>query len=171
MTLAEPVGVVAHTKERLRATLASCQSVKDWSRNGTPSIYIDIMPYPPSGRDEFTREELIELRPFILIYTLPITYHLDASPGAYHPNGSMVAVFEQNTPEGDYSGEELDRLFDNFIGLVIRDITEKARQSENGWVYPHRITTDGPERANAQQAIAEGDCQRYYLEFEWGTLA
>jgi hypothetical protein len=108
------------------------------------------------------------LRPFVLIYTGPISYSLVAEPGSYSPSGSWSACFEQNTPLGDYTGEELDRIFDNFIGEVIREIREHAINSQNGWSYPTKITTEGPMRSSCEDAVAIGDCQRYWLHFEWG---
>jgi len=171
MTLADPVGIIATRKERLKTTLAECNSVKDWSRERKTSIYFDVLPQPPRGRETFTAEEWQQLRPFILVYTEPITYQLDASPGGYHPRGSMIAVFEQNTPPGELTGEELDRLFDNFMGRVIAEILLKARNAQDGWIYPTQVTTAGPIRATHTEAATEGDWQQYSLKFDWGITA
>ena len=159
------------SKERLKATLSECPSIKSWSRDGNPQVYVDVLSPDIDQRDDPGPEWWSEIRPYILIYDGPEKHQLVASPATYAVSGSLVAMFEQNTPAGPYSDEELSILFTRFIKSVTADIKALARLSQHGWVLPTSITTDGPFRASHEQAIGAGDCQQYYIEFEWGTLA
>lgn len=177
-------GIIAKAKERFRTSLANCYYLQRWQSNLWTAtqlqrrIYLDALPPPPNNSDEYTREELEKLRPYVLVYKSgAVELELAAAPAGYTIRGQMTAMLEQHVPH-DVAGDpgELDRRFENLVGRVIATfndsepgLVELSKISEQGYLHIHQISDDGPYRVQAQQVESLGDHQRYYIDVTWGT--
>jgi hypothetical protein len=127
-TLETAAGGISIAEHLLAQTIANCTQFQvDCGATGDATttlthIYFDSLPLSDDG-DSFTREELIEKRPYCIVATNPENGYSWGRIAAesWDDSGSLLLIFEYNTPDylsGD--NQALFRWFKNRLGNIMR---------------------------------------------------
>jgi hypothetical protein len=179
-------GPIALAKSTLRTMLSNCHAFQNWdglsmsAALAADRIYYDALPPPLNNAAEYTRDELIALRPFALIYKTVergITFR-HASSGSrfgHLPSGRLVVELHRNVPiDEQHDPGAADRSFENMVGLLIS--SSNANQpglvelsAYGTYLQLGTITDYGPERCDPDAVPSLGDFQSYALFIDWGV--
>lgn len=182
---ATATGAIATSKHLLRESIATSTAFRTWEANNwtvaqaRDRIYFDALPPPAANAATHSLAELNRYRPFCLIYKPAdngFRLRMAACGGhnQFVPSGVLVARFERLVPITQQRDPgEADRQFENFIGSLIRSgdtnnpgLVELSGQA--GYLNITQVDEAGPFRAAEDEQPSIGDCQWYYLQFEWG---
>lgn len=188
MTL--PDGPLINVLDRVEAMLADCYWWRRIEDEGSPwdastaadHIHQDALP-PPAG-DEYTKAELIALRPFALIwndtdrgYRLSAGGHL-AGGQCSIPSGRVVVEIEINTPSaivndpnavGRYAAKTAGRLVWTNDGAkpAIWDLSGGSGESGT-YLYVNDLNVMGHYRSDDSHTEQYGDSLLFGFHLDWG---
>jgi hypothetical protein len=184
MALETAAGGISIAEHLLAQTVAACtQWINDTdSADATEAlthIYFDALP-PSQDGNAFTREELIELRPYCIVATNPengYSWGRIAAEG-WDDSGSLVLIFEYNTPEAlARDNQALMRWFKNKLGNIMRPddtvftdyvgISQLAHRGDYHASTKIRVGVLG--RADELLDETEGDYLLATLIVDWGV--
>jgi hypothetical protein len=180
-----PAGSISLAQELLRVTLSNCPN---WQALcGAPDgpvdqptalgrIYHEGLPKPSGGGPVHTRDELIALRPYAVVF-LPdargFSRAQDAAGGTFEflASGSMRLRLYRNCPESYNSEPSGDANLDwkNVIGQILDDLCGLAGQ-EGYLCFDAIRVVAGPYWGAPQDVPTLGVWQGVDLELDWKGL-
>ena len=185
MALETAVGTISTAEDLLGTTIANSTYFLTFSGEAAVAqalnrVHFGALPPPANGSDEYTIAELSYLRPFVVVFVSPtdtIRYSRTASGNRYDANGTVIAWFERDVPDGmNYA--EAERSWNNTIGKILKQTTEtdpfdgvldQADVADR--ITVNRCTVRELYRAPEEDISSNGDYQRAVVEFEWGPIA
>lgn len=184
MPLTAAAGPISLAVERLVSTIANSTYFLTWTSEATVNdalghIYRSSLPLPASNAETYTKAELVEYRPFVIVSASKgqtISFRRIATGSTYQTSGKLVAWFEQNRP-ADTDPDEVERLWENTLGKLLFQTTES--DPFNGIL--NQADTDDRLTINAcnvidihyseeEEEVTRGAYDRAIIEFDWGIL-
>ncbi len=169
------VGGIALAEENLRLHLANCPRFRSWANAGTVQqainrIHIDALPSPADDKANYSKEEMLALRPFALLATIPKEGYsrVRVATETYIEIGELGIALEQNVPDDlAQAHANVERIFKNHLGVIINELLGLAYQG--GFLAIDAITLHGPFRADPEVVQGEGDFQFAALQIKYGV--
>lgn len=171
---------ISLAQENLRLSLAACAAVQTWmgvltAELAAAKIYHHGLPEPDDGH-VYTREELEDLRPYIVVFTAERQgFQLDLAAMddgfQFAAQGKLRARLYQNCPNGydDQPTSDANMQFTNTLGAILDGLAGLA--GSGGYFAPHLIRLeDGPFWPHPKAVPDEGLWQGAELYFEWRGL-
>lgn len=168
-------GPISLSAEHLAAMLAAAPSWQTWTGAADAAtargrVHFDELPPNADGRD-YTREELIALRPFAIVGVTQFHRGRGGSPVALD-SGALVMIVEDNVPEEIAAhGQEVALRFLNNLGALIDDLHDLANAGmQAGYLLIDEIDMpDGFMRQDPGKVEADGDAAWAVLTIAWGS--
>lgn len=147
---------------------------------GAERIYFDALP-PPSPGPDYSRQELIQLRPFALIWhDVSGGYRMEAASADLRcpaQSGKIIVQFEVNTPDDVQNDPTaLAIQMNRLIGNLLRTgnpsspgLWDLAWQP--GYLAIRAIEVDGYVRTDDKQIAEVGDAICFEFAITWGNRA
>jgi hypothetical protein len=157
----------------VRTLISKSATWRAWTGKATEeeairSIYPIGLP-PPPDQQEFTADDLRELRPFALVnlgFRQPFTFRRGALK-QYLPSGVIIAGFEDEIPAEDRDNFD-DHTFHflNRLGTVIEEVLDEAESG--GYPVIQEVRVLPARRAEPEEIPARGDFIVAAVEFDFG---
>lgn len=177
-------GPIVGAEEKAQLTLANSARCRTWLSQGRAKIttvaqaqkHIHFTVPPEPKGEAYTRAELDELYPFVLIGTGAdngFTSRLEsmsgsASPFDFRERGTILAHFYQSVPASARTEAEIERRFKNDLGVIIRELFDLFGTA--GLLAVRQINLNGPMRNHPDDIPAQDDLQAYELVMDWGRF-
>ena len=197
MSITSAQGGIALAERRLATTLADCTEFRtlvgaEDAEEALARIYFTDIPRPAEGQTDYTREQLVALRPFAVIQTDLRRGYRFRNVAAYTnfvDGGELRLLIEANLDNLLVDGEEAGALlgddaealrrFGNVIGKILqrdaddaeefRGVLDLAHSPDGDYLAIESGHLDGPFRSDRKEATDEGDHLFAILHFDWGT--
>lgn len=165
--------MIQEIQDLLASTLAACASFQTFVGEVDASaaalrIHHDYIPDPDG--DAYTPEELAEIRPCALIYTLPdngfTTKRDSAGTNNWGSSGRLVCVLMRDTPS-EQSRSDVDVDMREAAGDIMADLVDASETA--GRLAITGLTASGPYRTEPDQISELGDRQAFEIHIEWGN--
>lgn len=181
-------GPISSAKSLLRTMLSKCaalQAIDGASFSEAElleRIYLDALPAPPDFRPEYSREEMEQLRPFVLLYMPGMTgFGMQAvSAGSVTgaaSHGSFIVELHRSVPEAETKDPgAIDRSLENILGRLLstNDMNSPGLwQLSRYGTFLELTNTELLEvfRTHPDEVPSKGDFQIATLLVQWGTQA
>lgn len=148
------------------------------------SIYHDALPPPPLGADDYSQAELVAMRPFALISTIPsggLNTLRDATESE-QTSGRLMIEFELNTPDAlSRDPGILEQWLKTLVGrIIVRPDGESSSfnglldlfhttSGSQSYLAGNTVTLSGLYRTMPDAVEALGDFIIVELEVGWGS--
>lgn len=153
-------------------TLANCAAFQTFvgaadAAAAANSIYQDAL--PPPAADKYTLAELIDLRPYGLVYTLDDSTgfrftRVGTGVGCWDAQGVIVIRIERTTP--DVEPAVADASLRTLMGDLVTQIADQCEIA--GRLAATSISAMGPHRIADEDVQEQGDLQWFDLHVRWG---
>lgn len=172
-----PSGSISLAQQNLAVSVADCASFRAWVKAGDreaalASIYHEGLPKPPEGQQAYTREDLVALRPFALVWTetkngFGLTLSSFGSHAEYAAAGRLHLQLCQNCPDrlGDDPTSETNLAFRNFAGALLDELATLSGTA--GYLCFQQAKSEGPFWTHPQLIASEGLYQVWDFTFDW----
>lgn len=178
-------GVISEPLQQLRTSLSNVDEFQDWTSttNATDALaHIHIAALPPTEGDIYTRDDIVSVRPFAIVYAEPdmgntFVYSGVSGPcRSYNRGGYCCIEFEQDVADSlMYEPAELDRQIQNTMGRMLFRLSTDASAINGlldlsgtaGYLAINKLTTRGPWRSAVSDV---SDAVSWSFELEWGNL-
>ena len=176
-------GVISKPLDDLRTLLSNCTGMQTWMGVASSALAlakIHIAGLPPTDNDSYTKEELDDFRPFVIVSTeseAGNSFRFTASGGAggrhFNRSGQCRVYLEQAVAiEYRDDPSELDRLFQNAMGEIIEDTGAGSGlldlTATGTYFGVNSLVSHGPFRATEDEIVADGDHIWSLWEITWG---
>lgn len=164
-------------QERLRQMLADCTSVRQFlgvhSRSEVLArIHHDGLSFPSGNSEVHDRDELADLRPYILLFTEPEddgfvlqAVSVSADGFDFAAAGQLLIQLARDVPDSQVSDPAAaDRAMKEHASRVIEDLAALAGRGDQ--VAITRIGAAGPFRTQEDDAVAGGELQVMEISIE-----
>ena len=167
--------MIQEAQDLLATTLAASTTFRTFVGAADPSgalerIYHDYIPEPAG--EVYTPDELSDIRPCAMIYTLPANgfeWTKDAASGGHNcwtGSGRLVCVLMRDFPT-DMDASEADVDFREIAGDILADIRDLAETG--GYLAATKFSGSGPFRTLPEELSEIGDRQAFELYIDWGN--
>lgn len=175
-------GPISEAEERAELTLANSARCRTWLSQGRSAIttvagarrHIHFTSPPDPEKPTYTKEELNQLFPFVLIGTQAEAGYTamhesmsgTPSPFDFKEWGVILAKFWQIVPPGDLSEAQIERKFKNHLGVITRETFDLYGREE--MLAVRNIQLNGPMRNHPDEIKGKADIQGFELVMTWG---
>jgi hypothetical protein len=165
--------MIQDAQDLLATTLAASASFRTFVGAGNATVALerihhDYLPDPDS--DVYTLEELQDIRPCALIFTVPDSgwsYDRDAAgTNNWAARGELVCVLMRDTPTGE-TNSDVDVSMRETAGNIVSDLVDLSEQG--GYLASTGFTCNGPYRTEPGELQELGDRQAFEIMIRWGN--
>lgn len=135
----------------------------------TSRIYRDVL--PPPSTDEYTPDEMFELRPFVQLWVSESQGWKavrDAAQNCYRPSGLIILRIEWSFQD-DTDEQTASRTFLEHMSNILSNDDNTGLMQDSQRINTHSIALAGWARADKKSATQYGDAFVAEFELTWGA--